>query len=485
MSDNKLAKLASSCGLIYPGTRIKSVPPPQLAEDLAEEFLTDRDAQKKILKELRKANEKIISRIHNSTVKEIENIISDPKKWVADGRFGTLIFAMAMDERPEVQNRANELIEMIEDVITDVAETGEEEEDWLEENEVEDGYLDYLQEHTTQLKKEKEQLVRKNTQNKKEIDSLKERLKGRENQLAALRRELTEKNSLLTKKEREYKELKNEINSLEEKLKKAEAKAKESPLSGAIHQLERENKRLTHFVDKIYGKGGEAANGNSDSRYIESMVHQLDRMRQGFLDNQSTQTERISEIAKSMDEISKKVDFIYAQTRSEKAKETKMKKKEGPLRVGVFVDVQNLYYAARHFSARIDFQQLLSVSVGDRRLVRAIAYVVQSPEIDQSAFVSMLEQKNYAVRRKDLKVRADGSTKGDWDMGMAVDIMELCDKLDVVVIASGDGDFVSLVHLIKTKGPRVEILSFLHNTARELIEAADSHFPISESMFLK
>ena len=69
------------------------------------------------------------------------------------------------------------------------------------------------------------------------------------------------------------------------------------------------------------------------------------------------------------------------------------------------------------FNARLDFEKLLTLSAGKRRLIRAIAYVVQSPEVDQSSFISMLQQKSYEVRRKDLRQRSDGSAKGDWDMG--------------------------------------------------------------------
>ena len=158
---------------------------------------------------------------------------------------------------------------------------------------------------------------------------------------------------------------------------------------------------------------------------------------------------------------------------------------EEQLRVGIFVDVQNIFYAAKQFNARLDFEKLLNVVVGKRRLIRAMAYVVQSPEVDQTGFISMLQQKGYEVRQKDLRLRSDGSAKGDWDMGMAIDIMELVDRLDVVVLVTGDGDFVSLLNLVKTIGPRVEVVSFLHNTARDLVQSADLHTPIEETLLMR
>ncbi|MBM3262818.1 MAG: NYN domain-containing protein [candidate division Zixibacteria bacterium] len=154
-------------------------------------------------------------------------------------------------------------------------------------------------------------------------------------------------------------------------------------------------------------------------------------------------------------------------------------------RVGIFVDVQNMFYAARQQSARLDFEKLMTAAVGERRMIRAMAYVIQSPEVDQTGFVSMLQQRSYQVKRKDLRQRSDGSAKGDWDMGMAIDMIGMADKLDVVVLVSGDGDFVALVHLLKEMGPRVEVFSFLHNTARDLMEAADHYYAIDESLLIK
>lgn len=189
------------------------------------------------------------------------------------------------------------------------------------------------------------------------------------------------------------------------------------------------------------------------------------------------------EIFATLDAIKKNIATLQANARARLDRRIDIPSTE--LRVGIFVDVQNIYYAAKPFNARLDFEKLLELSVGKRRLIRAIAYVVQSPDVDQSNFISMLQQKSYEVKRKDLRQRSDGSAKGDWDMGMAIDIMRFVDKLDVVVLVSGDGDFVLLVDLVKTLGPRVEVISFTYNTARDLINSADEHIPIEEALLLR
>ncbi|MFC1517628.1 NYN domain-containing protein [Candidatus Margulisiibacteriota bacterium] len=163
-----------------------------------------------------------------------------------------------------------------------------------------------------------------------------------------------------------------------------------------------------------------------------------------------------------------------------------MEKYKKHQRVGVLVDVQNLFYSARHqYKAKVNFARLLDTVVDGRRMIRSLAYVVQTKEIDQSNFIDMLERNGYEVRSKDLKVRADGSSKGDWDMGIAVDAISLADRLDVIVIVSGDGDYVDLVNMLKGKGVRVEVASFPKSTAEELIKAANSYIPIEKNLLLK
>lgn len=158
----------------------------------------------------------------------------------------------------------------------------------------------------------------------------------------------------------------------------------------------------------------------------------------------------------------------------------------GKVRVGIFVDVQNMFYAAKKLDgARLDYESMLDRIVSGRRLIKAVAYIVESSEIDQSGFISVLEKKGYQVRRKELKSFMDGTAKGDWDMGMAIDILETSDYLDVVALVTGDGDFVSLVRLVKKLGPVVELYAFGHNLSSELKETSDKFIEIGSDLLLK
>jgi uncharacterized LabA/DUF88 family protein len=154
-------------------------------------------------------------------------------------------------------------------------------------------------------------------------------------------------------------------------------------------------------------------------------------------------------------------------------------------RVGVFVDVQNMFYAAKHlYNSKLNFARLRDYISRGRPLVRSIAYVVQTPDIDQSNFLTMLRSNSYEIRSKELKHRPDGSAKGDWDMGLALDALSMCDRLDVVAIVSGDGDFVELVNFLKARGVRVEVYSFPYSTSEELRHAATEYYQMGTEIVM-
>ncbi|RLE45908.1 hypothetical protein DRJ22_03325 [Candidatus Woesearchaeota archaeon] len=152
-------------------------------------------------------------------------------------------------------------------------------------------------------------------------------------------------------------------------------------------------------------------------------------------------------------------------------------------RVSVFVDLQNLYYSAMYlYKAHVNFKALLTDAVKGRTLIRALAYVIRTPEIKKEKFFDVLSNIGFEVRAKDLQVFPGGAKKGDWDVGIAMDAIEQAPKIDVVVIASGDGDFIPLVeHLKRALGCRVEVIAFGKSASSKLIEAADSFLDLDKN----
>ncbi len=150
-------------------------------------------------------------------------------------------------------------------------------------------------------------------------------------------------------------------------------------------------------------------------------------------------------------------------------------------RVGVFIDVQNIYHSAKNlYHARVNFGELLRYTVGKRKLVRAYAYVVKSdPTTGEESFFEALRKTGLELRSKDLQVYPDGTKKGDWDVGIAIDAVRSATTLDTIILVTGDGDFVPLVQYLRFGfGKDVDIAAFGHTTSAKLKEAADVFFDI-------
>lgn len=151
-------------------------------------------------------------------------------------------------------------------------------------------------------------------------------------------------------------------------------------------------------------------------------------------------------------------------------------------RVAVLVDVQNLYYSAKNlYKARVNYKNLLKLIVKDRLLVRAIAYVIRAEESRESDFFEALNSAGFEVKEKDLQVFIGGAKKGDWDLGIAMDAIRLGQKVDSIILVSGDGDFQPAVnYLQQSSGCLVEVVAFRKTSNNELIKMADDFINIED-----
>lgn len=152
-------------------------------------------------------------------------------------------------------------------------------------------------------------------------------------------------------------------------------------------------------------------------------------------------------------------------------------------RVGVFIDTQNLYHSAKNLydDARVNFNNILVDAVAGRKLIRAMAYVISTKEGVEQSFFDALGKIGIETRSKELQEFWGGAKKGDWDVGLAVDAITLAPKLDSIIIASGDGDFVPLVKYLQINmGVQVEVIAFGKSASSSLREAADDFFDLSD-----
>ena len=157
-----------------------------------------------------------------------------------------------------------------------------------------------------------------------------------------------------------------------------------------------------------------------------------------------------------------------------------MKHKEQ--RVSVFIDAQNLYHSAKNlYRARVNFREILKTAVSQRKLVRAFGYVVRTKTGEEKPFFEALTKLGIETRIRDLQEFYDGMKKADWDVGIVVDAIRTAANVDVIVLISGDGDFIPLVEYLKNQGKRVEVAAFGRSSSGRLKEVADEFIDLGES----
>jgi len=179
-----------------------------------------------------------------------------------------------------------------------------------------------------------------------------------------------------------------------------------------------------------------------------------------------------------------------------------MTQKHADQRVGIFIDIQNLYHSSKNlFNARVNYKELIKHLVGDRKLIRSLAYVVKTESIlaaaeqagkiattsqpkttkSETTFFDALKLAGIELRMKDIQVYPGGMKKADWDVGMAIDAVRMADFLDVIILVTGDGDFIPLIEYLRWgRGREVEVAAFSRSANAKLKEAADEFITLED-----
>jgi uncharacterized LabA/DUF88 family protein len=154
--------------------------------------------------------------------------------------------------------------------------------------------------------------------------------------------------------------------------------------------------------------------------------------------------------------------------------------------VTIFVDVQNIYYTTKQrYQKNFDYNKFWAQATKDRSVVKAFAYAIGRNDEKQKQFQNILRAIGFEVKLKPFIQRSDGSAKGDWDVGITLDVMEYAKESDVVILLSGDGDFDLLVQKIrKDFNNSVEVYGVPDLTADSLINSASKFIPIQEELLL-
>lgn len=444
-----------------------------------------------------------ISRVGFMEVDEIHNFFKTPESLFETGEFGEVVWALLIDSREDVSLHGYNL-------ISQAYEHRKSPND------------DNVQQNTTNLPNQPQITTSESqvipAENKSEFGVSQNELDNQQSEIGKLEQALSnlrEQYSTLGKKNKrlelhcqylleENEGLKGKVNTFVEKEKELVLLQQENKVlhensilyaetNDKLLNLDKEHKQLIAKYDEISTQLNELGQIKASKesfmvelKLVEEAVYNekqtLDQLKadiQGHFDmfekSHEISQNALNQIRQTVSYINVSDVEIIADSEIESAQP----------RVGVFVDVQNMFYAAKdRFERRVDYIKLLDLIVGPRQLITAYAYIVQIPEIKQGNFISLLEHNGYTIRSKDLRLRGDGSAKGDWDVGIAVDVVSMLGKLDVVILASGDGDFCPLADLIKQQNKRIEVVAFEHNTSMDLQTMADQFFPIGEELLM-
>jgi uncharacterized LabA/DUF88 family protein len=469
----RVIRLANAVGLAYPGMRTQSQKRTRLISDLVEKAGRDDAAGLAVIRSLRKETAAVSKEWAALAPEKRTAKLTDPEVAATNGRLGAYLFVSASAApEPLVEEALNGLLLRVDAPETAGADAHQ------------PTAKESLSKEAQRLRKKCAELQKKVRYLEGQITRTKDVEKANKRDLLQRKGELAEARMLA---ERLRKELDESRGAASESPSSTKAPA---PLPGfeeldrSVKRLATEQRRLTHRIEKMAETPEPPVTVLADS--ITPLVEGLVELQKDVAALRRERKKDIQDQTRRLEEMAAGVQAARtALEASPKTTRFAARKKGEPERVGIFIDVQNMYYSARQLKGKLDFDALLQACVLDRRLIQASAYVVESKEIDQSGFIAMLQQRAIEVRRKTLKIRADGSMKGDWDMEMALDILDMAPKLDVVVLVSGDGDFTSLVRRVKTMGPKVEVVAFPRNTAKSLLEAADRFHPLDRRSMIR
>jgi uncharacterized LabA/DUF88 family protein len=457
----RVIRLANAVGLAYPGMRTQSQKRTRLIADLVDKAGRDDAAGLAVIRSLRKETAAVSKEWAALAPDKRVSRLTAPEVEAANGRLGAYLFvAASAAPEPLVEEALNGLLLRVDAPEPKHGETAH------------PSPKESLSKEAQRLRKRCAELQKKVRYLEGQIAKTKDVEKANKRDLLQRKGELAEARMLAERLRKELDENRGAAGESPSPPKPPAALPGFEELDRSVKRLATEQRRLAHRIEKMSEAPPPPTTAMAES--VKPLIEGLVELQRDVAALRRERKKDIQDQARRLDELTAGVQAARSAVEaSPKGSRFAARKKGEPERVGIFIDVQNMYYSARQLKGKLDFDALLQACVLDRRLIQASAYVVESKEIDQSGFIAMLQQRAIEVRRKTLKVRADGSMKGDWDMEMALDILDMAPKLDVVVLVSGDGDFTSLVRRVKTMGPKVEVVAFPRNTAKSLLEAAD------------
>lgn len=508
LDEKEIFQLSASTGIVLDVDRLYALSRRELLVNLTDVFLgvvgtaepeiknPEASIEVQVSQFLTEKAQDAISRVGYMEISEIEAFFKTSDVLIEGGDFGEVVWALLSDERSAVVEHGYKLLNTTYESVEVVPTNGQADlssieqldgigsqyahnlEDEQEQGEVPDPEIEHLEQQLANSKADYTSLEQKHNRLNQQRAFLLEENKG-----LKTRAETHDGN------EKRLKTLEQENQILREKVAQYIEDATElQQLANERDHLLAEKERMAEQLKEYEQIKSAKETFTTDLKLVEEAIYKGHQGLEDFqttLDNHFDILENCHQGARSaLNQIRQTLTYLDDTQQLSEGESPYSLTTEQP-RVGVFVDVQNMFYAAKdRYGRRVDYIKLLDLIVGPRYLMGAYAYVVQIPEIDQAPFLSLLQHNGYTIKSKDLRLRGDGSAKGDWDVGIAVDVVSMLGSLDVVILASGDGDFCPLADLIKQQSKRVEVVAFEHNTSMDLQQIADQFYPIGDELLI-
>lgn len=478
----ELVRLMASAGVVYPGIRMETLRPEELASGWVEDAWKDPGILAGLVKALDKAHEKDIERVRLASPDEMERMPGSVADICRQREISGLIWALLRDERADAAlvRRFLESFYRLVDKGAAAFKKMERFDDHLwqgklnkKETDKVRGMLVDLAVENKELKRDRQKTARDQDKMTRQIDDLKKKAGAGQAEIAVLKNDLAGLRKEAARKDTLIREFEHKVKTI--------SQGEEELLRRRIHGLERNERKLQHEIaelnDKLASARFEVQTG--DGRYRElQKTFQEERVKKERLEQD---IKRLALNARPLDGQT----AVRDQAGPAPAGKTFFLPKDKGRRLGVFVDTRHLWQASRFLQQKIDYQKLLDFIVLDRHLVKAVAYVMTAPDIDSGGFLAMLEKNGFHARFRPFVRWPDGSIHGGWGAGIAADVISFSEKLspDIIHLVSGNADFTDLLKLLKARGLRTEVSGFRIDTVPEIERAADESISFGAEIF--
>jgi len=477
-SQKELIRILTSDGFVYPGIRMESLRCEELAAGWIEDSWKDEGILGRLVKALDKAHEEDLRQMRSVPLEEIGRMMGSVEEIWQQRRMGGFLWALLRDERVDAEmfrwflESFYCLLDKQDAKLRKREHSSARFEEHLWNGRLTKKETEKVREMLSRLVMENQEIQKTFNRELKDkakvyekLEDFKKKTQDGERQAGLLRNELAALRNESERKDALIREL--------EHTSKTISRDQENMLRQRVHDLERDERKMQHEISEL---NEELAALRDEMRTKDSLGREL----QGRLQEALSQKERLEG---EMKRLAMKIN-IRNEAASVATRKAAVTLKDKGRRLGVFVDTRYLRQACRLLQKKVDFQKLLDLAVVDRRLVKVAAYVMTAPEVDPGGFLKMLEKEGFQTRCRSFQRLADGSVHGDWRAGIAVDVINLSEKLnlDVIHLVSGDGDFTDLIRFLQAKGIRAEASGFSMNSATELVQAADEFVFLGEEV---